>query len=217
MQIYFIIFILIIGLDRVAPESKDNSVLFPVFNLRNQNERNIVMPAKIPIEELINKRFRMLTIVGEGKLHRQPNGRSTRYILCVCDCGNKTEIRLDQILSKDLRRYSISCGCYHKKILPQIAIKHNLYKTRIYRTWRGMKGRCLNPNNKKYHIYGGRGIKVCEEWLSDFMNFYDWAMLNGYVEDLTIDRINSNGNYEANNCQWITSSENSRKTNRWLK
>lgn len=82
--------------------------------------------------------------------------------------------------------------------------------TSLYRTWCGMKQRCLNPNNPKYHRYGGRGIKVCDEWL-DICGFYDWSMANGWKEGLTIDRIDNNGDYCPNNCQWVTCSENSKK------
>lgn len=85
--------------------------------------------------------------------------------------------------------------------------------TKIYGVWCGMKERCSNPNNKAYHRYGGRGIKVCDEWEKSFISFYNWAIANGYKEiddnkkRLTIDRIDSNGNYEPNNYRWVTSAE----------
>ena len=80
----------------------------------------------------------------------------------------------------------------------------------FYNTWQGMKARCLNPNNPKYHRYGGRGIKVCEEWM-DIKNFSEWALSNGWKQGLTLDRINNDGNYCPENCRWVSVCENSRK------
>lgn len=85
-------------------------------------------------------------------------------------------------------------------------------KKRLYRIWEAMKSRCLNPNREAYKHYGGKGVKVCLEWLN-YAVFRDWALINGYADGLTIDRINNDGNYEPFNCQWITLSENARKGN----
>lgn len=92
--------------------------------------------------------------------------------------------------------------------------KHKLCENRLYNIFRNMKQRCYNPKTINYKNYGGKGITICEEWLDEktgFINFYNWSVKNGYNENLTIDRINVNGNYEPNNCQWITKSENSGK------
>lgn len=81
---------------------------------------------------------------------------------------------------------------------------HGLSKTRIYGIWKSMKKRCHNPNSYDFNNYGAKGVVVCDEWRSDFMNFYNWSMVNGYQEDLSIDRINGLGNYEPCNCRWVT-------------
>lgn len=86
-------------------------------------------------------------------------------------------------------------------------VKHGLANTRLYGIWTNMKTRCYNPNSERYNTYGGRGITVCNEWLSDFTNFYNWSIENGYTDELSIDRINADGDYEPNNCRWITMKE----------
>lgn len=83
--------------------------------------------------------------------------------------------------------------------------KHGLSNTRLHRIWREMQTRCFNEKDKLYPLWGGRGITVCEEWLgkNGFINFYTWAMENGYSEALTIDLVDNDGNYEPSNCRWV--------------
>lgn len=83
---------------------------------------------------------------------------------------------------------------------------HGLSKTKNWNVWQSMLQRCNNSNNKDYINYGGRGIKVCEDWL-EYINFYNWSMTNGHCEGVSIDRINSNGDYESSNCRWIANKE----------
>lgn len=132
-------------------------------------------------------------------LYRLHNTKGRTKWLCVCECGNLKEVRLDMLQSCHTK----SCNCLYKK---SNAI-HGKYNTRLYNTWRNMKSRCYYTKNINYKNYGERGIKVCDEWKNDFKAFYDWAMSNGYDDNLTIDRIDVNGNYEPNNCCWITHKE----------
>lgn len=89
-------------------------------------------------------------------------------------------------------------------------IKHGMKHTRLYRTWLHIKTRCYNQKYSRYKDYGGRGIKVCDEWRNDFMNFYNWSMKNGYKENLTIDRIDNDKGYSPSNCRWQTNKQQCR-------
>lgn len=143
-------------------------------------------------------------------LHRLHNTKCKTKWLCVCECGNFIETQEGHLRSGHTK----SCGCLQRDISSQYHIKHNKCDTRLYNTWCNMKKRCYAVKFKDYRNYGGRGIKVCDEWLNDFMSFYDWSMNNGYKECLSIDRIDVNGNYEPSNCRWATMKQQSRNTRR---
>lgn len=143
-------------------------------------------------------RFGYLTIIKEVESDRHNYGGLIRRFECKCDCGN---IVIERLSTLRRRKDNISCGCIKTGFHT-----HSDTHTRIYGCWQSMKDRCLNPNCKAYKYYGGRGIKICDEWYN-YELFRDWALENGYTEDLTIDRLDVNGNYEPSNCRWATMSE----------
>ena len=149
------------------------------------------------VEVKEGERYGRLTIIREVEPAGSSNKRVRRF-LCRCDCGNEIICRLPNLKSGTTK----SCGCYRKFVSSNRRDCHHLQNTRIYRIWCGMKRRCYNKHNEHFDRYGGRGIIVCDEWKTDFMNFYDWAMSNGYDDKLSIDRINNEGNYEPSNCRW---------------
>lgn len=151
------------------------------------------------IKDLTGKKFGRLTVLK----HCGSNKYGRSLWLCQCECGNKKIILGNSLLSK----LTISCGCYNTEIIKRTNLKHNMSYSKLYRVWGSMKTRCYNKNFMYYYNYGGRGIKVCDEWKNDFYKFYNWAIKNGYQDNLTIDRINNDGDYEPSNCRWTTRAE----------
>lgn len=150
--------------------------------------------------DLTGKRFGRLTVVEKTSIDTSKEA----CWICQCDCGNTTK----PIRGRDLRRGdTISCGCFRKEYVSKKSTVHGLENTRIYNIWNDMKYRCYNPKSISYKYYGARGVTVCDEWRNSVRAFYDWAVSHGYSDKLTIDRINSNGNYEPSNCRWATYTE----------
>ena len=122
--------------------------------------------------------------------------------VCKCKCGNIKDIRYPSLL----HGISKSCGCLRKELASINNKTHGDSKTRLYSIWYDIKRRIYKVNNKEYHNYGGRGIKICKDWLK-YEKFREWALGNGYTDILTIERKNYNGNYYPKNCTWIPMSE----------
>lgn len=170
-------------------------------------------------ENLIKQKFNRLTVINYGN--------KKGYWLCECDCGSIKEIREDHLRSGATK----SCGCLSREVFSKIGKKQalvlkeknktqkGLSHTKLYREWYGIKSRCYNENHFKYKWYGARGIKVCDEWKNNFINFYNWAINNGFDDnkswkECTIERIDNDGNYEPSNCKWISLSTQGKNTRR---
>nr|DAR52172.1 MAG TPA: PVL ORF-50-like family [Bacteriophage sp.]DAV70115.1 MAG TPA: PVL ORF-50-like family [Caudoviricetes sp.] len=163
--------------------------------------------------DLTGKKFGRLTVIKRAEDTISDKGVRTKRWECICDCGNKTIVRQAGLQ----RGTTKSCGCLHREIIGNMSRKHGLSNNcgRLYPLWKSIKYRCYCKTCKSYKNYGGRGIVMCDEWKNNFTLFYKWAIENGYKEEktsnginiLTIDRIDVNGNYEPDNCRFITNAE----------
>jgi len=136
----------------------------------------------------------------------------------VCDCGNKVVRKINKVRNRETK----SCGCLNKELAKSmcdkgLSVKHGLFSKNsenysLSMVFNAIKARCYNKNVKEYKHYGGRGITMCDEWFNSVLKFHEWCLSNGYKKGLHIDRINNNGNYEPNNCRFVTSKENMNNT-----
>lgn len=165
-----------------------------------------------PLIDLTGQRFGRLTVINRAGINSY--GKPTWN--CLCDCGNYVVINAHELRNGDTK----SCGCFKNE---QIRIPHYTHKgthDRLYKIWASMKTRCTNPKCKEYKDYGARGIRVCQEWMSSYEKFRNWAISAGYNAtaergECTLDRIDVNGNYEPKNCRWVsTYIQNQNKRNK---
>lgn len=159
-------------------------------------------------DNLTGMRYGKLTCVSSFSKNKKT------YWNCICDCGNKTIVYSGHLKNGHTK----SCGCWSVEALISRSTTHGKTRTRLYKIYHHMNERCYSPKAINYKNYGARGIKICDEWKNDFTAFYNWAIANGYDDKLSIDRIDNDGNYEPNNCRWVTRKKqcNNRRSNRLI-
>jgi len=148
-------------------------------------------------KDLTGKKFGMLTV----ESFAYTNKARKAYWDCLCDCGERKVVAGDKLRGGRTK----SCGCLQNKLRKDGSNHrtHGMTNTKLYTVWCNMKARCYSVNNDMFYNYGKRGISVCEEWKNSFENFLKWAIDSGYVEGLSIERIDVDGNYEPANCTWV--------------
>lgn len=157
--------------------------------------------------DIAGERFGRLTVIEIAHRRGLNSGGTVVYWKCRCDCGEMKIVK-----SQSLRTgVTKSCGCLARENFPRIPVKHGMSKSKTYGSWRAMRERCLDPKNKRFANYGGRGISVCERW-SQFHNFL--SDMGERPEGHTIERIDVNRGYEPGNCMWIPSSKQCENTTR---
>jgi hypothetical protein len=159
--------------------------------------------------DITGQKFGKLTAI---KRTKKSDKTGNIYWYCECECGGNIITQ-----GRNLRKGLVSsCGCVQKENARKMNFKHGMSRGRIYEILCAMKSRCYCKNDENYKRYGERGIEICDEWRNEngFKNFYEWSIANGYQNNLTIDRIDVDGNYCPENCRWVTQKQQMQNTRR---
>lgn len=152
------------------------------------------------MRDLTGERFGKLVVLCKAEPRITAKGKTESIWHCKCDCGIEKNVLERNLIYSG----TSSCGCLQRECIGKLRRKHGDTGTRLYQAWENMRARCNRKSSREYENYGGRGISVCEEWQASYESFKKWALSNGYADNLTLDRIDTNGNYEPSNCRWIS-------------
>ena len=169
--------------------------------------------------DITNQKYGRLTVIKRAEDRVSPAGKHRVMWTCQCECGRIKDISADNLKGGK----TLSCGCLQKQRVQETIGKHGDTDSRLYNVWSAIKRRCYKDYEPKFSRYGGRGIKMCDEWRDDYTAFMEWSLANGYRYDMqrgecTLDRINNDGDYSPDNCRWVSLKKqaNNRATNRYI-